>query len=209
LTVRRLVAEDRSRAVVALARAFQDDPVMTFLVPDPISQARALLTFMAAPVIDAERFQEVWTASVGDSVVGAAVWLPPGAYPRGTRRETSSVLREMRSMHRIGSRIPASLRLYGKIDRVHKRMTLPHWYLVLLGCDPAWQGQGHGSALLGPVLQRADEDGVPAYLETQKEDNLPWYRRHGFEVVQEISARGCPKMWAMRRDPRDPEQLPP
>jgi ribosomal protein S18 acetylase RimI-like enzyme len=82
---------------------------------------------------------------------------------------------------------------------------VPHWYLVLLGCDSAWQRQGHGSALLAPVLQRADEEGVPAYLETQKEDNLPWYRRHGFEVMQEITAPGCPRMWAMRRDPREPD----
>jgi GNAT superfamily N-acetyltransferase len=200
-----MVAEDRSRAVVALARAFQDDPVFAFLVPDSISQARAALTFMTAPVIDAERYHEVWTASVGDQVVGAAVWLPPGTYPRGPRRETLSVLREIRSVHRLGSRLAASLRLYGEIDRVHKLMTVPHWYLVLLACDPAWQRQGHGSALLAPVLQRADEEGVPAYLETQKEENLPWYRRHGFEVVQEISARGCPRMWAMRRDPRGPD----
>lgn len=200
-----MVPEDRSRAVVALARAFQDDPVLTFLIPDPISQARAALTFMAAPVLDAERYGEVWTASVDDTVVGAAVWLPPGTYPRGARRETLSVLREMRSVHRIGSRIAASLRLYGEIDRIHRRMAAPHWYLALLGCDPAWQRQGHGSALLAPVLQRADEEGVPAYLETQKEENLPWYRRHGFEILQEITPRGCPKMWAMRREPREPD----
>jgi ribosomal protein S18 acetylase RimI-like enzyme len=205
LTVRRMVAEERSRVVVTLARAFQDDPVFTFLIPDPISQARAALTFMSAPVIDAEQYREVWTASVGDQVVGAAVWLPPGAYPRGTRRETVSVLREIRSVHRIGSRLGASLRLYGQMDRIHKRLAVPHWYLVLLACDPAWQRQGHGSALLAPVLQRADEEGVPAYLETQKEENLPWYRRHGFEVMDEINARGFPRMWAMRRDPREPD----
>ena len=205
MTVRRMVAEDRSRAVVALARAFQDDPVFTFLVPDPISQARAALTFMTAPVIDAEKYHEVWTASVGDQVVGAAVWLPPGAYPRGPRRGTLSLLREIRSVPRLGSRMTASFRLYGQIDRIHKRMAEPHWYLVLLACDPGWQRQGHGSALLAPVLQRADEEGIPAYLETQKEENLPWYRRHGFEVMQEITARGCPRMWAMRRDPREPD----
>ena len=115
----------------------------------------------------------------------------------------------MRSVHRIGSRVPASLRLYGKIDRLHKRMDVPHWYLVLLACDPAWQRQGHGSALLAPVLRRADEEATPVYLETQKQENLPWYRRHGFEVVEEITARGCPRMWAMRRDPRGPIPLPP
>jgi ribosomal protein S18 acetylase RimI-like enzyme len=195
---------DRSRVVVALARAFQDDPMLTFLIPDPISQARGALTFMSAPVIDAAPYDEVWTASVGDQVVGAAVWLPPGTHPRGTRREVVGVLRELRSTPRLGSRLPASLRLYGQIERIHKRLPDPHWYLVLLACDPAWQRQGHGSALLAPVLQRADDEGIPVYLETQKEENLPWYRRHGFEVMQEITAIGCPKMWAMQRDPREP-----
>jgi len=205
LTVRRMRAEERSRVVVTLARAFQDDPVFNFLVPDPLSQARAALTFMNAPVIDAERYHEIWTSSVDDQVVGAAVWLPPGTYPRGSRRETVSVLREMRSVSRIGSRLGASVRLYGQMDRIHKRLAVPHWYLVLLACDPAWQRQGHGSALLAPVLQRADEEAVPAYLETQKEENLPWYRRHGFEVIDEINARGFPRMWAMRRDSREPD----
>jgi hypothetical protein len=56
-----------------------------------------------------------------------------------------------------------------------------------------------GSSLIAPVLERIDAGPAPGYLETQKEDNVPWYRRHGFDVVGEIRARGCPTMWAMRK----------
>jgi GNAT superfamily N-acetyltransferase len=51
-------------------------------------------------------------------------------------------------------------------DEIHKRiMPDPHWYPVVLGVGPACQGQGIGSALIQPVLKRADADGVPCYLE--------------------------------------------
>ena len=98
-----------------------------------------------------------------------------------------------------GRRILPAARLYAEIDRIHHRIGEPHWYLAVLGCDPGWQGRGVGASLLAPVLERIDRSGESAYLETQKEDNVPWYRRHGFEVVEEIRARGCPTMWAMHK----------
>jgi N-acetylglutamate synthase-like GNAT family acetyltransferase len=59
-----------------------------------------------------------------------------------------------------------------------------------------------GGKLLAPVLARADADGLPAYLETQKEENLAFYGRHGFEVVQEVRLPSAPPIWAMQRTPR-------
>ena len=88
------------------------------------------------------------------------------------------------------------------MTKVHHRVKVPHWYLMLLGADPAYQRQGAGTALLQPVLAMSDRDGVPAYLETQKPENVPWYHRFGFEVIEEIKVTGAPQMWAMRREPR-------
>jgi GNAT superfamily N-acetyltransferase len=105
----------------------------------------------------------------------------------------------MPSVHRLGRRLPAALRLQALLDRKHHEVAEPHWYLSLLGTDPSFQRRGVGSALLAPVLARAHEQGIPAYLETQKEMNVPYYRRHGFELVEQIQARGCPPMWTMSR----------
>jgi GNAT superfamily N-acetyltransferase len=200
--VERMEPSELSSTTVTLARAFHHDPVLDFLIPDLMRQARAALTFMGTVVLDGMPFHEVWVAREEEVVAGAAVWLPPGAYPRGARRDTVSLFHDLRSVHRLGARAFAGVRLYGAIDRAHRRVHEPHWYLALLGSDPVFQRRGVGSALVATVLERADRDQTPAYLETQKPENVPWYRRHGFEVVDELRPRGCPTMWTMRRDPR-------
>jgi hypothetical protein len=54
-----------------------------------------------------------------------------------------------------------------------------------------------------PVLARADASGLPCYLETMNESNVPFYRKHGFVVVSdgEVPERGL-RVWAMVREPR-------
>ena len=189
-------------AVVTLARAFHDDPLFNFLIPNHLSQARAALTFMSSAIADARPFGEIWVARSESMPAAVAAWLPPGRYPRGVRRETQYISRDMRSVVRLGGRFLVGTRLQGAMQRAHHRMEVPHWYLMLLGADPLFQRRGAGTALLAPVLARCDADAVPAYLETQKAENVPWYHRFGFEVVEEIDVRGAPPMWAMRRDPR-------
>jgi GNAT superfamily N-acetyltransferase len=72
---------------------------------------------------------------------------------------------------------------------------------MLLGADPLVQGKGVGSRLLQEGVARADADGLPCYLETQKEANLAFYGRHGFAVRDTIEVPGAPTVWTMQRDP--------
>ena len=72
----------------------------------------------------------------------------------------------------------------------------------MLGTDPAAQGRGLGSAVLRPVLEQCDRDGVGAFLESSKERNIDFYARHGFRVTSEIRLPRGPLMWQMWRDPR-------
>ncbi len=77
-----------------------------------------------------------------------------------------------------------------------------HWFLQLLGVAPEHQGKGHASRLLRPMLERLDEEGLPAYLETTNPVNVPRYEHFGFEVVREGMMPGTPiRFWCMLRDP--------
>ena len=62
----------------------------------------------------------------------------------------------------------------------------PHWYLAVLGTDPSAQRSGIGAALIAPTLRRCDDEGLPAFLESSKEANLPFYQRHGGRSTQQI-----------------------
>jgi len=39
-----------------------------------------------------------------------------------------------------------------------------------------------------PILEHCDSEGMPAYLESSKESNIAFYRRHGFKVDRRDSA---------------------
>jgi len=59
-----------------------------------------------------------------------------------------------------------------------------------------------GSFLISSTLERADRDALPVYLETTKDVNVVYYRRFGFEVVEELKmGRGAPPVWTMLRPP--------
>ncbi len=86
-------------------------------------------------------------------------------------------------------------------DRVHPAE--PHWYLGIIGADPGRQGTGAGRAVMEHVLERADAEGTPAYLESSKEQNLSYYERFGFTVTsEERLPDGGPRFWPMWRDAR-------
>jgi ribosomal protein S18 acetylase RimI-like enzyme len=88
------------------------------------------------------------------------------------------------------------------MDKIHKRhMGGPHWELLLVAVDPQLQDQGRGSALVREGLARADEAGLPCYLNMNTPAELPLYERLGFTVLEEATlGKEGPPAWAMRRE---------
>src|SRR5262249_59575542 len=86
--------------------------------------------------------------------------------------------------------------VFAALARVH--LPEPHWYLATLGVEPGFQGGGRGSALLECWLEAVAADALPAWLETDREANLGFYRRGGFEVALEGSVLDT-RVLCMRR----------
>jgi ribosomal protein S18 acetylase RimI-like enzyme len=182
------------------ARAFYDDPVWSFVFADHDRRLVQSVPLFRAFIKAHEDDEETLVA--GD-VSGAAVWAPPGRWRIPMTKMLGEVPRLLRSLKTRGPRLLADL---NGIERFHAKFTSdPHFYLAVLGTDPPHQGKGIGSSLLSPVLARCDDEGLGAFLESSKESNVPFYRRHGFEVVGEITFKGGPAVWPMWREPRPPE----
>ncbi len=198
--VRLAGSADVRRLVAVLVRAFEDDPVAGYLFPGARSRARGLRRFFGTQVQTMiAGAGEVWTTP---EVAGGALWARPGTPRQATLRDAMRLAPVLWEVV-LGGRASAGFRLLADVERA--RPTQPHWYLATLGTDPSRQGRGIGSALLRRVLRTADEDQVPAYLESSKQRNVPFYARHGFEVTGEIrSEEGAVTLWPMWRAPRPP-----
>jgi ribosomal protein S18 acetylase RimI-like enzyme len=139
---------------------------------------------------------EVWMTAGG---AAAAVWLPP---PGRWQLSRPQQLRLLPALARfLGLRTASVLAGLDRMEARHPHDP-SHWYLFILGTEPAAQGRGLGSALLAHMLVRVDADGMPAYLESSSERNLALYGRHGFEITSEVAIPGGPRIWPMWREPR-------
>jgi GNAT superfamily N-acetyltransferase len=199
--VRRATSADVPALAAMLARAFLDDPVASWAWRPDRLRLGALERFHGVRLRQLLAGEEVWTT---DELTSAALWAPPGRW-HSTLRETAELVPSF--MHpRLLARMPMIALGWEKLERAHPRRP-PHVYLALLGTDPEAQGRGLGSAVLAPVLQQCDSDGVGAYLESSKERNIDFYARHGFRVLDEIHLLRGPTMWKMWRDPAGGEAL--
>ncbi len=188
---------DQDEVAGSLARAFVDDPVWKWLTAGRHDRFAELShDFFSVTIRHHIHLGGAW-ASEGNGA--GALWAPPNAW-RTKPLEIMGLLRP--SIRLFGTRTPTALSVLSSMEKKHPRE--PHWYLAVLGTDPQHQGKGHGSAVLQPVLDRCDLEGVPAYLESSKEANVPFYERHGFQVTGTHDFPKGPRIWLMWRDPRPP-----
>ncbi len=141
--------------------------------------------------------RSAWLSRDADGAVcGAALWYPPGTKHHSLRETLAESL----------PFLPAGIPHLGKASRLQRLIVSnwprePHWYLSVLSVSPESQHQGYGSALLGPGLAAADRQGLGCWLETQRESNLPFYGRFGFQLVRRLEVESGVRLWLLWRPP--------
>ena len=189
--VRKATPKDLDTVLDILADAFAEDPIMEWVTPKQSYRRYAFELTVPACLPHGLTY-------VAEDGSGAASWLPPGqpldspvspdAIWKGlTEYGPGSVVRALATLIQSQKRHPAE----------------PYYYLFTIGTRRSAQGRGVGGALMRAVLDRCDAEHAPAYLESSNIANLPFYRRHGFEVVDELKlVMGGPTMWLMSRPAR-------
>lgn len=195
-SVRRATAEDAPTLARSLARAFHDDPVSEWWLPDEASRMRRSRRAFETVFLKGICLPLGETYTTEDRV-GAALWTPPGKWKLGFADNLRLLPRMAAS---FGRNLPRVMRSLGHMEAKHPHE--PHYYLFIVGVEPGSQGNGAGSTLVRPVLERCDAEKAPAYLEATSPRNLALYARNGFEVVEEMRLPGGgPPVWRMWREP--------
>jgi GNAT superfamily N-acetyltransferase len=191
---------DERATVAALSAAFATYPLFPPLCPDPLRRPRVIEAFC--------RMLFRMSAASGGAFAtpcrsAVACALPPGSeWPYQwdyLQAGAASLFWRLRWrggwwFHQLGHD-------FDRVRAVHMG-TRPHWYLHLLGVRPEVQGQGLSRAVLEPMFALADKQGVPIYLETMPEYNVPIYQKLGFDLLGRSELRGGLPNWEMARPPR-------
>jgi len=190
LGIRAAAAADRDAIAQLLHEVFRDDPVSRWVFPDPAHREEEHPRLFGAFL---DHGLEHGTVHVTADGAGAAVWF---AVAGG----------ELRGGEDLGARLEKvgsdRLPVLGELTEAVHPVERDHAYLQAIAVAADHQGRGVGSALLAPVLERCDRDGLPAYLEASSDRSRSLYERHGFAVLDRIvHLPDGPPMYPMWREP--------
>ncbi|MET7702901.1 GNAT family N-acetyltransferase [Streptomyces sp. NPDC005485] len=198
----RAVGEDDREAVIRLLdEAFHDDPVSGWVFPGEEHRRAAHPRLMAA-------FVDIVLAEgridVAEDFTACALWLPtPAADDESEggsddgQDESAAELRE--AVDPDNERVEQIVRLTAEVHPQGRA----HEYLWMIAVAPDRQGQGLGTAIMQPVLDRCDREGLPAYLEASSARGRVLYERLGFAFMgRTVDLPDGPHMWPMWREPQ-------
>ncbi|MER5772775.1 GNAT family N-acetyltransferase [Streptomyces sp. NPDC002039] len=194
LEIRQADRSDRDAVARLLDLAFRDDPVSGWVFPDPEHRAAVHGKFLGVFVDVALADGRIDYATDGSA---AALWL---RIPAGEPEGEDEVPARMRAVaDPDNERCELVGRLTGEVHPTSEE----HEYLLMIAVAPDRQGEGLGTELMRPVLERCDREGLPAYLEASSERSKGLYERLGWESTgTSVRLPEGPLMWPMWRKPQ-------
>ena len=189
--------DNKPALVETLAQAFQTDPALSWILPDPAHRSRALRSLFRV-LVPADMRAGIALRAAGDEA--AALWRAPGQAHSGTLEFLRTVVPLVAT---FGTALPRGLTVQAGIDAHRPRGRF--WYLHYVGVRPDHQGKGHGGRIIRAQTAVADDERLPCWLETATPENVPLYQRLGFVTQVEWDVpRGGPHFWGMMRPVSNP-----
>lgn len=175
LSVERVDPSELKIVARVLAEAYFQDPIHVWAMPRAATRiADATVFFMLFL-----RWMRPYNWDVLATVDRSAVlvkWLvrqDRGGYPDGVRY------------------MPALLRTKSYVTEYFRwidthRPKVDHEYIEFIGCLPHQRSKGLGSFILKSMLAEADQEDLPVWTWSSNPLNLTFYRRLGFEIIEEL-----------------------
>lgn len=200
LPSRTAIPDDLDPVTATVASAFFDDPVWSWVFPDPSLRMAQFAAWWPLLVAGGIANGTLWTTPDFESV---AIWVAPGA-PKMLPDDAARMPELMTTL--VGDRIAvvsAGLANFG----AQLAECPPHWHLSVLATHQAHRGHGTGMGLLAEQLLVLDGLGIPASLESSNPVNDARYQSVGFEPIggfdlPDTEAGPGPHVTTMWRDAR-------
>jgi ribosomal protein S18 acetylase RimI-like enzyme len=178
----RLGMKDLDRASEVLGRAFYNDPDTVKILSDDDVRKEKLKHFFRCFVKFGIIYGEVYAPS--PDLEGISVWVHSSTKDMTFWRNVKSGFLGL--MFKVSGKAMSTFAKYGKqMDEATKTVIdREHWFLFIIGVDPNHQRKGFGSKMIEPMLKRIDNENLPVMLDTNKQSNIGYYEKFGFEVVK-------------------------
>ncbi|MFT4629831.1 MAG: ribosomal protein S18 acetylase RimI-like enzyme [Arenicella sp.] len=192
--IRKLVRGEHPLIGDVIGESFSDDPVNQWIFGTRECMTQ-YYTLIAKKLYLAEGYGDIMSDTSGGSL-----WLPPGKSKALPLYRSLDIAASMVRHNGFNSLI-RGLVVDSALVKVKPKK--PHFYLSAIGVRPSDQGKGIGGKLMQAGLTVVDQASMPAYLESSKEINVPFYQRFGFQVTEKLVPRkDAPPLWLMWREAR-------
>jgi ribosomal protein S18 acetylase RimI-like enzyme len=170
------------QAAETLTSAFEDFPLFTFLLPEKLKRREKLMVVFEGYIRFGLRYGYVYATS--SNFEGTAIWF-------NYEEMNTSLISYLRCgmfklLRKLG--LKDSLRFVKINDyglELHERnISESHWYLLLLGVRPHYQGKGYGTLLVDEMFRLTENNKWSYWVDTQKEENVSFFQKFGFELVE-------------------------
>ena len=167
-----------------LSRAFQNDPVLRWQIPDANKRLVKIHNFWKLVLRIGIKYGEVYGTS--ENLEGIAIWRPP-------EKVNISYWKFIKHggykfPFKFGVEVTKRMSFFQAVNNSIRDiyMKVPYWYLDVIAVDPRHQGRGFARMLLDPMLKRIDKEQLPIWVETNLKRNVLFYERFDFNILEEI-----------------------
>ncbi|MGY4383924.1 hypothetical protein ACVWYN_000950 [Pedobacter sp. UYP24] len=187
----RATSEDKYLVVNILTESFGDNQSVSFIIKHDEKRRQRVKVLMDYSYELCHSFGEVYLSN--DKKACALV-----LYPDKKRTTLKSTLLDIKLIFScIGiENIGKALSRERKIK--HRQHQGPMYYLWFIGVNPRYQNTGIGKKLLDEIIKDSNAMKRPIYLETSTVTNLPWYKKFGFEIYNELDLGY--KLFSLKRE---------
>lgn len=169
----------KSRVIEILTKSFEDNQSVNYIVKQDSKRAERIKALMDYSFEVCFMFGEVY---LSDDQKGCALIL----YPDQKSFSIKSTLMDVQLLlNAIGlTRVGKAMSRETAIKSNYPKD--PIYYLWFLGVINSDQNKGIGSQLLKEIIIDSQKQHKPIYLETSTVKNIPWYKKFGFSIYNEL-----------------------